>query len=272
MGAIIVKIKDTYDPRSYHFEKRTVTKVLAEDSLEVDSPFSGAFGVSTNDPNTQDYYNYESCPSLTYENFDQRQENGHGVVSNDGTNHVYDNVQYSKVTTPAISAEPNADSAARFSLQLKVGFHIIVNGITRTVTKVVSDELIHIDKAFMEGTQLSRYSFTYSVRKTGDYFMHWNPPVQTGAYKQSAIATDNDLYSRQRMSTSTSDGTDVAGSTRYGSGLQHKYLQYAPVCYNAGRCVPKTSHSLVGVESAEHNAYLLSSTLPHQTSVNDYVQ
>jgi len=45
------------------------------------------------------------------------------------------------------------------------------------------------------------------------------------------------------------------------------------VCYNSGRCVPKSSHSLVGVEKANpESVYVLSSKLPHEAVVADYVK
>ena len=73
------------------------------------------------------------------------------------------------------------DKAAHFNRYLKVGFTITMDSITRTVTKVVSPTLIHVDRAFKEGVQYNGYSYRYSVRKTGDYHMHWKPQTRHGA-------------------------------------------------------------------------------------------
>merc|ERR1712196_209065 len=138
----------------------------SQTKLTVDSPFTAPFGVSHETSAPSDY-NYESCPSLTYENFDMRTENGFGVISSDGTNHVCDNVQYAKVTSE-LTTNTQAQ-AAFFVRHLKVGFTITMDGITRTVTKVVSNTLIHVDRAFKEGVQYTKHSYRYSVRKTGDF-------------------------------------------------------------------------------------------------------
>jgi len=270
--SIIVKVPDAGDLRSYHFESRTVEKIDSATSLTIDSPFSAAFGYGHGDPNAQAYYNYESCPSLTYENFDLRTENGKGLLDSDGTNHVYDNVQYSKITTKSVAQAGTTDNAAEFTKNLKVGFTLTMDGITRTVTKIVDNTLLHIDRAFKEGVQHSSYSFRYAVRKTGDFHMHWKPETQSGEYHQNMVSKDSTIYTQNMMGTQTADSKDISTSVRNGQGLQDKYLLYPPVCYNNGRCVPKTSHSLVGVESAEHNARVLSSTLAHQAEVKDYVQ
>merc|ERR1719163_1945234 len=259
------------------WEKRIVTKIDASGSLTVDSPFSAKFGQGS-EPSPPTEYNYESCPSLAYENFDMRTENGMGVITSDGTNHVYDNVQYSKITTKAATAAPTTnDQAAEFVKHLKVGYKLTMDGITRTVTKIVDNTLIHIDRAFKEGTQHKDYSYRFSVTgpRTGDYHLHWKPSTSTGDYHQNAVATDKGIYSRNMIATTTKSGA-VMGGTRspaWNNGKQDKYLLYPPVCYNSGRCVPKTSHSLVGVEKMNPNSvYVLSSKLPHETVVADYVK
>jgi len=240
------------------WEARNVVSIDKADSLTIDSPFSAAFGVG-HEGTPPSSYNYESCPSLTYENFDMRVENGHGVISSDGTNHVYDNVQYAKITTLADSADANLDKAAFFVRHLKVGFTITMDGITRTVTKIVDNTLIHVDRAFKEGVQHTDYSYRYAVRKTGDYHLHWKPQTQFGEYHQRSTATDANIFARQTALATTA------------STKQHKYLLYPPVCYNTGRCVPRSSHSLQGVEGTPHDVQVLSSALPHQAAVPDYV-
>merc|ERR1711871_1026068 len=256
--------------------KRIVKSIDSSTELTLDRPFSAAFGWGHG--GTATTYNYESCPSLTYENFDLRTENGHGVISSDGTNHVYDNVQYSKITTtlPKSSVSPfNAiknDKAALFTRHLKVGYTLTMDGITRTVTKIVDNTLLHVDRAFKEGVLHTDFSYRYSVRKTGDFHMHWKPATVKGDYHQTDNATDADIYARNMIATAA-DPVVHNGATHVQNLLkQNAYLQYPPVCYNTGRCVPKTSHSLVGVESASVSVNVLSSTLPHQTAKPDYVQ
>jgi hypothetical protein len=270
--AIIARIPDATDVRGHHFEKRTVVSIDSMTALTVDSPFTTNFGVGEGDSGALDYYNYESCPTLTYENFDLRTENGYGLLISDGTNHVYDNVQYSKITTKSVAAAGNTDQAAQFVKNLKVGYTLTMDGITRTVTKIVDNTLLHVDRAFKEGVQHVDYSYRYSVRKTGDFHLHWKPETERGDYHQSHVSKDEEIYTRNMMGTTTTAGTDISASTRYGQGLQAKYHLYPPVCYNSGRCIPKTSHSLVGVESDKHNARVLSSRLPHQQQVRDYVE
>jgi len=239
------------------WEARTVTSIDSATQLTIDTPFSGDI---LDDSVT--YYNYESCPSLTYENFDMRTENGFGVITSDGTNHVYDNVQYAKITSPSITVAGTTDQAAEFTHHLKAGYTITMDGITRTVTKVVDNTMVHVDRAFKEGVQHTDYSYRYSVRKTGDFHLHWKPSTNTGDYHQINAATDVNIHSRQMIATAAG-GVNIP--------KQDKYLLYPPVCYNTGRCVPKTSHSLVGVEGASSNIQVLSSTLPHQDPVADYV-
>jgi hypothetical protein len=341
--AIITKISGS------HYERRYVKSIDSATSLTLDAGFTASFDFSSPTPAPSHVYTYESCPSLTYENFDLRTENGFGVISNTGTNMVYDNVQYSQVTTQTNATAPLY--AARFLEYLKVGYTITLDGITRTVTKMVDNTLIHIDRAFKTGTAYDKYSYRYSVRKTGDFHLHWKPRTEWGDYHTVHNATDAMIYSRSMIASATSDGTVVSeGSVRdvtassalnsawwlstsqgagyvtstsvegggasgantgissgtasytgtsgvtYGSGTQgaptaasssranpsfvssygkqNLYLKYPPVCYNAGRCVPKTSHSLVGVESPETSAAtskVLTSALPHQSPVVNYV-
>jgi hypothetical protein len=255
------------------WEKRTVVSIDSQTSLTIDSPFSAAFARTGAGATS---YNYESCPSLTYENFDLRTENGHGVITSDGTNHVYDNVQYSKITTtgedpstPAGQGGPKYhDKAAKFVRHLKVGYTITMDGITRTVTKIVSNTLLHVDRAFKEGVEHKDYSYRYSVRKTGDFHLHWKPSSLNGDYHQTSVVTDAGFFSRGLIANPTLPAGHDTGPVL----KQKKYLQYPPVCYNTGRCVPKSSHSLVGVESKTENVQVLSSTLPHQTDVLNYVK
>jgi hypothetical protein len=251
-------------PTAQVWEKRTVTSINSENSLTIDAPFSENLGVAANLGNAAPTtYNYESCPSLTYENFDLRTENGHGVISSDGANHVYDNVQYSQIKTKSATQSGTSDKAAFFQRHLKVGYTLTMDGITRTVTKIVSNELLHVDRAFKEGVNHDDFSYRFSVRKTGDFHLHWKPETASGDYHFDTQATDVMLHSHNMIATEAG-GVAIT--------KQNKYLQYPPVCYNTGRCVPKSSHSLVGVESVTATVKVLSSTLPHQTDVFDYVK
>jgi len=259
-----VKIPDATDPRGYHFESRDVKSINSATSMTIDSPFTAPFGVTGDLINAgTTTYNYASCPSLAYENFDLRTENGLGLISNDGTNWVYDNVQYSKVVTDAISTGTVDEQPALFQRQLKVGFTLQMDGITRTVTKIVSDTLLFVDRAFQEGVQYTDYSYRYSVRKSGDFHMHWKPSVSLGDYDQVSVASDSKLFSRQLISPQTASNAIAL--------VQDPYLLYPPVCYNTGRCVPKTSHSLRGVELDGGNARVISSTPFWASAVNDMV-
>jgi len=262
-GYAIVAMVPGIGSKPATYEKRTVVSIEAEDSLTVDSPFSAAFGTLI-DASPVTYYNYESCPSLTYENFDLRTENGHGVITSLGVNLVYDNVQYSKVETAEL-ASPNLHTgkAGLFTRHLKVGYTIVMDGITRTITKIVDDKLLHVDRAFRENVEYRDYSYRYSVRKTGDFHLHWKPSTQKGSYHQMSNATDSNIYSRSMIAD------EVNGKV---ITKQNTYLTYPPVCYNTGRCVPKSSHSLVGVESASESVRVLSSALPHQAVVPNYVK
>jgi hypothetical protein len=245
------------------YEKRTVVRIDSATSLTIDAPFSEPIGPEFEGAAAATIYNYESCPSLTYENFDLRTENGIGVLKNDGTNHVYDNVQYSLVRTYHDSEDGVTDKAAMFVRHLKVGYTLTMDGITRTVTKIVDNTLLHVDRAFKENVQFNDFAYRYSVRKTGDFHMHWKPATESGDYHVTQTATHSNIYTRNMMATHA-NGVVIH--------KQDKYLQYPPVCYNTGRCVPKTSHSLVGVESTDSPVSILSSTLPHQAAKADYVQ
>merc|ERR1719230_1302202 len=205
--AIIARVNQ--NPSVY--EKRIVTKINTATSLEVDAPFSKKFGTG-NEPSPPTIYNYESCPSLAYENFDMRTENGMGVITSDGTNHVYDNVQYSKITTKGANVAPTTnDQAAEFVKHLKVGYKLTMDGITRTVTKIVDNTLLHVDRAFKEGTQHKDYSYRYSVTgpRTGDYHLHWKPATQTGDYHQLKTATDANIYARSMIATHTKSNAAI---------------------------------------------------------------
>jgi len=307
-------IAEVVSANTKKYERRTIKSIDSATSLTLDEGFTAAVGSAST---TATYYNYESCPSLTYENFDLRTENGFGVITNSGTNEVYDNVQYSHVTTESFAT--NRIRSARFLEYLKVGYTITVDGVTRTVTKMVDNTLIHIDRAFKTGTAYNKYSYRYAVRKTGDFHLHWKPRTEWGDYHHVANASNAMVYARSRIASATTSGTavtessmlDVGAGTAHGDtltttsstpaeslygaagshllgvqntranptkvnnyGKQNLYLKYPPVCYNAGRCVPKTSHSLVGVESSKTTATskVLSSALPHQANVTDLVE
>jgi hypothetical protein len=268
--AIIIKVpkvgqRDYANPNTERpgWEKRTIVKIDSATSLTIDAPFSQPIGPEAEGAAAATKYNYESCPSLTYENFDLRTENGHGVLKSDGTNHVYDNVQYSMIRTYSDQEDLSKDQAAMFTRHLKVGYALTMDGITRTVTKIVDNTLLHVDRAFKENVVHTDFSYRYSVQKTGDFHLHWKPATATGDYHKTQAATEAQIYAHNMIPTEAQGVAIVK---------QDKYLQYPPVCYNTGRCVPKSSHSLVGVESTDGAAKVLSSTLPHQAAIADYVQ
>merc|ERR1712159_424456 len=220
--AIIAKVPGTGSPvaKQDAWERRHVVSIDSETSLTIDSPFSAAFGTLVNGGATT-HYNYESCPSITYENFDLRTENGHGVITSLGVNLVYDNVQYSKIITHDDSATGirQTGKAGLFTRHLKVGYTLTMDGITRTITKIVDDTLLHVDRAFKENVEHRDYSYRYSVRKTGDFHLHWKPATETGDYHQIANATDANIYARS-MIASTANGAAIT--------KQNNYLTYPP--------------------------------------------
>jgi hypothetical protein len=111
--AIIVQVEGSAtesgeqgNPLPPTYERRMVKGITAGNKMIIDHKFSRAFENSAFSPAVT-YYHYESCPSLTYENYDHRIENGHGVISATGTSHVYDNTQYAEVTSTDAKFETN---------------------------------------------------------------------------------------------------------------------------------------------------------------------
>lgn len=237
------------------WEKVSIVSIDSMTTLTIDKPFSAQIGYESSPPSI---YNYESCPTLTYENFDLRTENGHGVLQNDGTNHVFDNVQYSLVRTSDVNTDP--DKAAMFKRHLKPGFTITMDGITRTITHIYDNQLLTVDRAFKENVRFKDYSYRYSVRKTGDFHLHWKPSTVSGDYHKTDPAQPGDIYAHNMIADQTLAGDSIV--------KQDAYLQYPPVCYNTGRCVPKSSHSLVGVQGDKNVVTIQEST----TGVYNYVQ
>jgi len=242
------------------YERRMVKKVIGKDKFTIDNKFSKLFSGTTDGKN--EFY-YESCPSLTYENYDDRTENGPGVISGTGASYTYDNTPYAEVTS----------TDAAFATNVNVGYEIVLRntGVKRRVTKVVSDTKIHINRPFNEYVNsapvgFSQHAWQYVVKKGydknpkkehaygSDYHHHWKPAYNTGGQnsrQQKSIQWDangfsDQIYAHQMMSSTTTSGATIT--------MQDPYLLVAPVCYNNGRCVPKTSHSLVGVESKLVNA------------------
>jgi len=246
------------------YERRMVKRVTSQNSFVIDRKFSQAFQNTA--VNGSSIFYFESCPSLSYENFDDRTENGPGVISGTGASYTYDNTQYAEVTS----------SDAHFETNVRVGFEIIHRntGIKRRVTKVVTDTKVHINRPFNDyvnnaPTGFSNHAWQFVVKKGydknglivssegydkkhaygSDHFIHWKPKYNTGgnnARQQGAISNERQLYSHQLKSSVTTSGAGIL--------MQDPYLLYPPVCYNNGRCVPKTSHSLVGVEQRINDA------------------
>jgi hypothetical protein len=264
--AVIVQVTAAVDPvDGVHdgtpavYERRMVEKVISSSSFTIDNKFSKLFD---NVAQSKSEFYYESCPSLTYENYDDRTENGPGVISGTGASYTYDNTPYAEVTS----------SDANFNTNVRVGYEIILRntGVKRRVTKVVSDTKIHINRPFNDYVNsapvgFSQHAYQYVVKKGydknpkkehaygSDYHHHWKPAYYTGGQnsrQQKTITWTNgysdQIYAHQMMSSTTTSGATIT--------MQDPYLLVAPVCYNNGRCVPKTSHSLVGVEQKLMNA------------------
>lgn len=245
------------------YERRIIRRVTSKNELVVDRKFTTTFdntgGVA---PAQSPLYHYESCPSLTYENFDDRTENGPGTITGTGASYVYDNTQYAEITS----------TDASFEVNVRVGFEIELRntGVKRRVTKVVSDTKIHINRPFADSVNgapvgFSNHAWRFVVKKGtdkngilvagvaydkkhtygSDYFVNWKPKYSTGgsnSRQQGPIGSDpKKMFSHQMKSSVTSSGAGIL--------MQDPYLLYAPVCYNNGRCVAKTSHSHVGVEA-----------------------
>jgi len=240
------------------YERRLIQRITDKNKLVVDRKFTTTFD---NIVGGFAYYHYESCPSLTYENQDDRIENGPGLITGTGASYVYDNTQYAEITS----------TDARFEINLRVGFEIELRntGVKRRVTKIVTDTKIHINRPFNDYINsapvgFSNHAWRYVVKKGtdkngivvagvsydkkhaygSDYFLHWKPKYNTGgtnSRQQGAIQNERQMYSHQMKSSVTSSGARIL--------MQDPYLLHPPVCYNNGRCVPKTSHSHVGVES-----------------------
>jgi hypothetical protein len=264
--AIIVQVAgassengDQGNPLPPTYERRMVKSITAGNKMLIDRKFSRVFDNSQFSPAVT-YYHYESCPSLTYENFDHRVENGHGVISATGANHVYDNTQYAEVTS--IDAE--------FEVNFRVGYNIIQRntGITRRVTKIVSTTKLYVNRAFEEGRGFSNHAYQIQIRKGydkhgsvvggktynkkddygSDHALNWKVHYGSGganSRQKGRVTNEQQVYAHQMKSSTTSSGAEIK--------MQDPYLLYPPVCYNNGRCVPKTSHSLIGVEGVDAN-------------------
>lgn len=254
--AIIVETQEVNGVSVY--ERRMVKKITSATQIIVDRKFDTPFNNHAAGRSKKVYF--ESCPGLTYESYPARVENGVGLISGTGARYVYDNTQYSEVTS----------SDAQFLSKVKVGYEIVLRntGAKRRVLKIVSDTMIQVNKPFHEYNNDAPVSFTnhaYQVvvkkfyDKNGvniagedfdkfhsygsDFMLHSNPKYNTGGVnsrQQGALTDERQLYSHQRISHQTDSGEVIA--------MQDPYLLFPPVCMNNGRCVPKTSHSLVGLE------------------------
>jgi len=249
---------DTTTPAIY--ERRMVKRVTSASTLIIDRKFSESFNNNDGHADSSDKFFYESCPSLTYENFDDRTENGPGTISGTGASYTYDNTQYAEVTS----------TDADFEVNVRVGFEIVLRntGVKRRVTKVVTNTKIHVNRPFNDyvnnaPTGFSNHAWQWVVKKGydknglvvggegydkdhaygSDYHLYWKPRYNTGgsnARQQGGVSNSKQVYGHQLKSSTTSSGAGIL--------MQDPYLLYPPVCYNNGRCVPKTSHSLVGIE------------------------
>lgn len=259
----------------FTYERRMIRSVTSSGEVIVDRKFTQTFDNTPSGPGgtgvNNNMFHYESCPSLTYENFDDRTENGFGTITGTGASYTYDNTQYAEITS----------TDAQFEVNVRVGFEIELRntGVKRRVTKVVSDTKIQVNRPFADKINgapvgFSNHAWRFIVKKGtdkngilvagdsydkkhhygSDFFVHWKPKYNTGgsnSRQQGLISAGNSgnaadaladkkVYSHQQKSSVTSSGAGVM--------MQDPYLLYAPVCYNNGRCVAKTSHSHVGTE------------------------
>jgi hypothetical protein len=243
------------------YERRMVKRISKKNEVVVDSKFSRSFVNSGGATGASTMFWYEPCPSLTYENFDDRVENGPGVISGQGASYTYDNTQYAMITS----------STADFEINVRVGYEILLRstGVKRRVTKIVSNTLIHVNRPFYDMVNdapsgFSDHAWQYVVKKGSDknilvvnndayhgkhaygsdYHLHAKYRYATGganSRQQGAVSNPRQVFSHQMKSSTTSSGAGILS--------QDPYLLYPPVCYNNGRCVPKTSHSHVGIEN-----------------------
>merc|ERR1711959_540738 len=73
--------------------------------------------------------------------------------------------------------------------------------------------------------------------------LHWKVRYASGgsnSRQQGKVTNEQQVFAHQMKSSTTTSSAEIK--------MQDPYMLYPPVCYNNGRCVPKTSHSLVGVE------------------------
>jgi len=271
--AIVVRTSAIANTAPFTYERRLIRSVTALDTLVVDRKFTTTVDNSAGGGVGNDKFHYESCPSLTYENFDDRTENGPGTITGTGASYVYDNTQYAEITTSGCPNDGGVtqDTCADFEVNVRVGFEIELRNtnVKRRVTKVVSNTKIHINRPFADSVNgapvgFSNHAWRFVVKKGtdkngilvagdsfdkkhtygSDFFVHWKPKYNTGgsnSRQQGPIGSDpKKMFSHQMKSSVTSSGASIL--------MQDPYLLYAPVCYNNGRCVAKTTHSHVGVE------------------------
>jgi hypothetical protein len=238
------------------FERRKIMDITNANTMVIDKKFSQNFenaDVAQFSPAVT-HFHYESCSSAAPENAADRTENGFGTITHTGTTDVYNNVQFSEVTSVTAHFVHNA---------FAVGYELIDRSsqVTRTITKIISDTKIHVNRAFPAG--FSNHAYQIKVKKGwdkgahsmdgknfnddsaygSDFFLHSNPQYGTGGSnsRQSyRITVEEQVYSHQMKADTTTSGRLIK--------KQDPYIRMAPVCYGNGRCVAKTSHSLIGIE------------------------
>eukprot|EP00657_Telonema_sp_P-1_P000863 TRINITY_DN1176_c0_g2_i1.p1 TRINITY_DN1176_c0_g2~~TRINITY_DN1176_c0_g2_i1.p1 ORF type:complete len:1751 (-),score=531.36 TRINITY_DN1176_c0_g2_i1:55-5307(-) len=262
--AVVVQVTAATVSTPAVYERRMVKRVTSKNTFVIDRKFSKAFNNS--ETGGSSLFHYESCPSLSYENYDDRVENGPGVISGSGASYTHDNTQHAEITS----------TDANFDINVRVGFEIVLRNtaVKRRVTKIVTNTKIYVNRPFNDyvngaPTGFSNHAWQFVVKKGwdkngaivssegydkkhaygSDYHMHWKPRYNTGgsnARQQGVLSNEKQLFSHQMKSSTTTSGAGILS--------QDPYLLYPPVCYNNGRCVPKTSHSLVGVENLVRNS------------------
>jgi hypothetical protein len=296
--AVIAKVKEqdteySTDPDQKHpyapkYERRVVHRVTGPSTFEITRKFSQGFDNAAD--GTTDFH-FESCPTASNELGETRTEVGPGFISSAGSTEVYDNVQSCVVTSPQSTTTPQ-ENMAHFTNWAHVGYHLTLSstGVSRTITRVLSDTQIELNRCFEEGVTFNNYAYSYTVRKGKDvnkhminnswvndntvvasnHFLYWKPAFATGgsnSRQQHPVTQPKQVYSNALRASE-----NKPLSEGYVIESQDAYLLYAPVCYGSGRCVAKASHSLVGLEGYKSTGGAIFSSSPPPVRNYDFVK
>jgi len=259
------------------FERRKIMDIENANTMVVDKKFSQDFeNAGAEFTPAVTHFHYESCSSAAPENSADRIENGFGTITHTGTTDVYNNIQFAEVTSTTAHFVAN---------DFAVGYELIDRSsqVTRTITKIISNTKIYVNRAFHGA--FDTHSYQIKVKKGwdknahskggknfndystygSDYFLHSNPQYGTGGSnsRQSySITVEEQVYSHQMKADTTTSGRLIK--------KQDPYIRMAPVCYGNGRCVAKTSHSLVGIEgTASDGGYTINGKISSSSIQNN---